>query len=190
MKCRGLLLTFTTILFLYTGCSHVNTAKDYYYKENINLNGINVEFYGNGYGTYGQLLPEYCTGSIDTIFNPESSITITTSTADNNLPTANEIYINLNYNSPAYVNNLVTLFSTENKKQISSFRIYYKDQENKETTVGSSYYEDKTYTINNTVTSICFYIRLNKYYSSSYEIEALRDTLSYTPFTIRQFMPE
>lgn len=188
MKIRPFLFTVTTLLFI-TGCSHVNTDKDYYYKENINLNGIDVEFYGKGYGSYGQLLPRYCTGSIDSIFNAESTLTIQTSAPDNDLASANEIYITLTYPALTKINKLYTKFLIEDKKLVSSFKISYKGKEDSETTITSSYKEEGTYTISNEVTSISLYVRLNKYYSTYYEIEELRDKLARTPFTIVQFLP-
>lgn len=179
----------TLFLILTTGCDHVNTDKDYYYKEYVDLNGINVEFYGKGYGTYGQLLPQYYTGSIDSIFNPDASITITTSSPDNNLASANEIYVTLTYPNLTHVNEIITAFNTQEKSQISSFKISYKGTEENEVTIAYSYNEEQTYSVNANVYSITLYVRQNKYYSSYHEIEDLRDKLCYNPFTIVQFLP-
>lgn len=179
----------TLFLILTTGCDHVNTDKEYYYKENINLNGIDVEFYGKGYGNYGQLLPNYYTGSIESIFDPESEITITTGTTDNNMAAANEIYVTLTFPELTYINQINTKFSTKEKKQISSFRISYKKDAENETTIASSYKDEKNYNVKNYVKSITLYVRQNKYYSSSYEVEDLRDELCHNTFTIIQFLP-
>lgn len=172
---------------LFTACANINTEKNYYYKEYASKDGIDIEFYGKGYGTYGQLITNYCKGDIESILEEDKSITITTSINDNNMASANEIYINLTLNK--HCKALLTDFATGDKSVISSFRIYYTTPDGNEVTVASTFTESKEYEIDADIDVLTLFVRQNKYFSSYHKDESLRNQPSRNPFTIKLFLP-
>lgn len=173
-------------------CANINTKEDYYYKEYYTVNDIPIEFYGKGYGSYGQLLPTYYSGTVESIFDPETEFSFLTSTHDNSSSSYNEVYITLTLNR--HVNTVSTDFAIEDSTALSSFRISYKTPEDTEKdsehSVTSSFKTSNTYKINADVTTMTLYIRQNKYFSSSHKNEQLRNQPAHNRFTIRKFIPE
>lgn len=185
-KLRSYLSIALTSILIFTGCNNSNTPDDYYYKEYAEYNGIGIEFYGKGYGDYGQLLRSaYCTGSIESIFDPDDFLTITTSTNDNSSASTNEIFLTLTINGNC--SDLVTSFSTDVQRQINSFRISYKNDKDEDVYLSSSYSENQIFNINTYVSTITLYVQQNKYFPTYYEIEELQGELAHNKFTIKQF---
>ena len=193
MKKQFFLLSLISVLSIsLPGCRNINTEDDYYYKEYLNVNGIDIELYGKGYGTYGQLLPKYCEGSVDSIFDPSTDFSFITSSNDNSSSSYNEVYITLTLNR--HISTLSTEFDTEDSSVLSSFRITYKTpqdtEKDSEHSIASSFKKSSTYKVDADVTTMTLYIRQNKYYSSSHKTEELRNKLAHNTFTIKKFIPE
>lgn len=184
-------------LLILSSCKTNIDEDTYYDKQNVTIDNIAVEFYGTGYGTYGQTLSSHCQGTVDSIFDSSQDLVIQTSAADNKSTSANEIYLTLTINGKC--SNLVTKFDTSDSTQISSFKISYFYNETSETTgetseveksLASSYTAEKNYQIDKEITKIRLYVRQNKYYSSSFKDEEKRNKKTENTFTITLFKPE